>query len=371
MKIKIQQFLCANHSWSVVGWNLARSFIKMGHDVCLYPTDCLPNKTNHLPIDLQPYVKSMAYDDFDMQVSYTAPINWGKYLNNGKNKFAIWAYEFNGPNVLPAGFAKHHIFTDKVLAPSEYVKDIFVNSHIPADKIEVVPHGIDLDDYKNTKTFPLKTKKNIKIGLPLGQLHRRKNIEGLLHSYFKAFNKDDDVCLVLKIQQQKQQKEMLHSFDVNFNKIYNDIKNEYKNRAEVEVVTEFIPDMIEFYNACDIIFTMSHCEGFYMPGLEALAANKIVIAPRHGGQLDFLNDDNSLLVEGKIVRSPKTYAYWSSSPYAEMFKPNIDDAVKKLRHAVDNYEELHKKLLPNMAKTAEQFTWDKAAEQIVELRHDA
>ena len=379
MKIKIQQFLYQNHSWSVVGWNIARALIKQGHVVHLIPTDrfitndkgieTTEPRNCHLPEDLKPYELNSPDSIYDCQISYTAPINWGKYLRNGrKNRFAIWAYEFNGPNILPPGFSKYYQFADKILPPSNYVKDIFANSNIPENKMVVIPHGISLEDYENKNKLKLNTKNKIKIGLPLGQLHRRKNPKDLLEAYYKAFDKNDDVCLLLKMQHQKQQqKKKLNQFDVDFNTIYNELNRKYKNRGQVEIITKFIPNMIEFYNTCDIIFTMSNCEGFYMPGLEALAAGKIVIAPRHGGQLDFLNDDNSILIDGSIVRAPRSYAYWSSSPYANMFKPNIDDAVEKLRNTVENYEELQQKLSPNMKSQAESMTWDKVAEQILGL----
>jgi len=367
MKIKIQQFLYQNHSWSVVGWNIARALIKQGHEVHLIPTD--RDKKCHLPEDLKPYEKTAPIDKYDCQISYTAPLNWGNYLKHGnKNRFAIWAYEFNGKNVLSPGFVKYHQFTDKVLPPSEFCKDVFKNSGMPDDKLVVVPHGINLEDYNNKNKFPLQNKKKIKIGLPLGQLHRRKNLSGLLEAYLKAFKKTDDVCLVLKTQTQKQQeKSKLHLFDVDFNTVLHETKLSHKNGGAIEVVTKFIPDMIEFYNTCDIIFTMSNAEGFYMPGLEALAAGKLVVAPRYGGQLDFLNDDNAVLIDGKTVRVPRKYTYWSHSQFAEMFKPDVDDAAKKIKYAVDNYDELLNKLSPNMKAMSEKLTWANVASQIIGL----
>ena len=39
MKIWSRQFLGRNHSWAVVGRNLMREFVAMGHEVHLFPTD--------------------------------------------------------------------------------------------------------------------------------------------------------------------------------------------------------------------------------------------------------------------------------------------------------------------------------------------
>lgn len=367
MRVSIQQYLYQNHSWSVVGWNIAEALLKQNHTVDLFPTDNA--KKCHLPYNLLPYESNMISSEYDMQISYTAPINWPVYLQKGhKNRFAIWAYEFNGPNILRSDFAKHQKSVDKILAPSNFVKDIFVNSNVDKDKIVVVPHGVHPEQYENKCAYPLKTRKKIKIGLPLGQLHARKNLKGLLTAYYKAFSKHDDVCLVLKIQTQKQQqKQENHAFDLDFYTVFSETKRRFPNGGEVEVVKEFIPDMVEFYNACNIIFTMSNGEGFYMPGLEAMAAGKLVIAPRHGGQLDFMNDDNSLLVEGEIVRAPRNYQYWTQSPYAEMFQPDVEDAVRKLQYAVKNYKQLMEKFRPNMEEQVKKLTWDNVVKQIVGL----
>src|SRR5271157_2893132 len=87
MRIKIQQFLFGKcHSWSLVGQNLGRSLIKLGHTVEFVSTDGFVER--YCPQDLKPFVKEVPTGIYDCQISYTAPHNWPKYLANGtKNKF--------------------------------------------------------------------------------------------------------------------------------------------------------------------------------------------------------------------------------------------------------------------------------------------
>ena len=110
---------------------------------------------------------------------------------------------------------------------------------------------------------------------------------------------------------------------------------------------------------------MTHAEAFYLPGLEGLASGKIIISPKYGGQLDFLSDQNSLLVTGKKIRAPAEALYWSDTIYSEMFNPDINDAVDKLRFAYENkdfclksFSEASKEILPN-------FTWQKITNDII------
>lgn len=360
MKVCFEQFLGENHSWSLVGQNLARVFVSKGYEVHLKST----NGYLYFPEDLKNNIRENLDKEYDIQLTYTAMHNLPRYLSHGhKNRFGIWNYE---TTVLPTGFAKYYKFTDKFLPSSNFSKQIFLQNGIPEEHMVVVPHGISLN-VANKNKYPLKTSKKYKILANIAQPHIRKNIPGLFEVFGRAFTSADDVCLVIKISIKKQ---LDSAFEVDFNKILNEFKLKYKNHAEVEVVSEFIPDIVEIYNACDIIFSMTYAECFWLPGIESISVGKLTIAPNYGGQLDFMNQDNSLLIDGKIVRAPKTMQYWSPSPYAQMFEPSIDDACFKLKQATQQYDILLNKFLPSMNSMATKFTWDNAVDQIIGLTND-
>lgn len=377
MKICWFGFLAKNHSWSIVAQNISRELIKLGHEVDLFST----NGLQYFPEDLKPYLKgyldegipittpedfmskvgAKLYPTYDMQLSYTALRNFCQYFVRGdKNRFGIWNYE---TTVLPTAFAKYYRCVDKVLPSSNFSKKIFTDNGMPEDKQVMIPHGIHLDRFQNLGRYPLKTKKKYKILCNIAQPHLRKNIPGLLKAWGKAFTKSDDVCLVLKISR----KSPNPLFDVNFNEYYNEFRNKFKNHAEIEIIDTFITDIETLYNACDVVMTMSHAECFWMPGLEAFAANKIVVAPRYGGQLDYMNDENSILIDGKIIRAEMQMQYWEPSPYASVFDPDPEDCAKKLRDLIANYGDYHKKFTPKMQELVLDYSWTKVAEKIVAL----
>ena len=95
--------------------------------------------------------------------------------------------------------------------------------------------------------------------------------------------------------------------------------------------------------------------------------NKIVIAPRYGGQLDFMNDENSLLIDGKEIRADIRMQYWEPSSYAKVFDPNVEHAAKLLKDVVANYNDYHLKFAPKMEELVVDYTWKKAAEKILNL----
>lgn len=349
-------------SWSIVGQNIARSLIKQNHEVHLQST----NGYQHFPKDLEPYVKEKLDPVYDMQLSYTAMRNFPKLLANGnKNRFGIWNYE---TTVLPVGFAKYHKFCDKMLPSSTFANKVFADNGIPKNKLVTVPHGINVDEYSSKEIYPLKTNKSKKILSNIAQPHIRKNIPGMFEAFGKAFTKKDDVCLVCKISVKKQDKSKRKmAFDVDFWRIYNEFCKKYPNHAEVEIITEFLPSMVPLYNAVDVVYSATRAECFNLPMLEGMATNNIVISPKWGGHLEFMNENNSLLIEGKEVRAPKEMQYWSSSPYAAMFEPNLDDAAEKLQFVIKNYDSLKDKFLPGMKEQLNKLTWDKVTSQIVSL----
>jgi glycosyltransferase involved in cell wall biosynthesis len=359
LRVKIQQFLFGGTllSWSLVGHNIGRALMKRGHDVEFVSTDGIIDK--FVPIDLKKHVKGEPTGRYDLQVSYTAMHNFPRYLAHGfKNRFGIWNLD---GTVLEKGMVKYYQCCHKMLPSSDFSKQVFIDGKIPEDHLVVVPHGINLSDFETEDKYKLKTTKKTKILLNIATPHKRKNLKNTLKAFGKAFNKSDDVCLVVKVSKGnvKDQK-----FSVDFDNTLSKFKKEFKDHAEIEVIPGFIPSIIDLYNACDIIFMMSHLEQWWLPGIEAMASGKLVVASNWSGQLHYLNNDNSLLIDGKVVRMPRGYQYWNPSPMAKMFEPSIDDAVDKLRYAVENYEGLLQKFGPSMYDTVQRFTWAKVGEQI-------
>lgn len=372
MRIIIRQFLNANHSWAHVGRGIANGLIAQGHQVDLFSTDGYNNIPDNLKKHIIGYAEDnkLAYgklpdNNYDMSISYTALKNMEPYLSHSKkNRFGIWAYEFAGKNAIAGGFAKYYKYTDMLLPPSNFAKQVFIDSGIPESAMTVIPHGVDFEFINSATPYSLKTKKSHKIMIqPIGQIHRRKNISGLLEMYGKAFKKSDDVCLVLKIQD----REPTQPFELSFSEIFSKFKNEYKNHAEIEIIKDYIPNIYSLYKSCDIVFTASNAEGFGMPALEANALGKINIAPRYGGFLDFLNDDNSLLIDGKEFFVPPNYLYWESKGGLKAFKPSIDDGVAKLRYAIKHKDELLKKYSANISPTEKNYNWMTITNKILEL----
>ena len=373
MKILIRQFLGKNHSWAVCGWGIARALKKAGHTVHLFSTDGI----KHLPDDLKENIVGFIEENkpdnvfgrspdasYDAQFSYTCMKNFSHFLSSGnKNRFGIWCYEWAGHNVLPDGFAKSYKDCDFLCAPSNFAKRVFLESKIPEQSIKVIPHGIDSDQYSQNSTLKLPTNKSFKILVNVAQNHLRKNIPGLLEAYGKAFSNKDDVALILK----GSNKPVNLQFEISLKDCLDNFYKKYPRHAEVKLFTDFIPDVSILYRSVDATFTLAHTEGFFFPALESIASGKLVIAPKWGGHLDFLNDSNSLLVSGKEARANPKSMYWESKPNAIWFDPSIDDAVLKLRFAFSNFKEINQKVENDRPNILKEYSWDNIIQRFLSL----
>src|SRR5690606_36077105 len=132
---------------------------------------------------------------------------------------------------------------------------------VPDSHLVVVPHGINLEDFNNKNKYSLNTNKSKKILLNMAQPHKRKAIPLALEAFGRAFNKNDDVCLVAKVFTANKGNTV---FDVDFYNILKTYKAKYKDSAEILPVTNFIPDIAELYNACDINFSATHAECWHL-----------------------------------------------------------------------------------------------------------
>ncbi len=357
MKIKIQQFLFGKcHSWSIVAQNIAKQLIK-NHSVDLVSTDGI--KEAFISKELKKHIKITPDKLYDMQLSYTIPHNMPKFLNYGaKNRFGIWCYEFP---IIPAEQIKYiNSACDLLLPPSNFARDSFIECKANEDKIKVLPHGINLEDFENKNKYKISTNKKIKFLIPLGQPHLRKNIVNTVEYFFRTFSKNDDVVLILKAPNKKP-----GGHDISVNETVASLKKKYKNHPEIKLITDFVPNMVELYNACDVVYSLTRAEAFFMPALEGFAANKVVMVPRYGGQLDFCHDDNSILLDGKTTQADREALYWQGDIKNVWFESDFDDVSFKLKQVANNYDAILQSKQEKMKHKINEYTWENVTKQLI------
>jgi len=393
MKIRFHAKLGEAHSWCYTQHDIIRAIRKIGgHEVFLKSTDNL----KHLPDDLKDLLlpgyhgalikgptdfitengeqikvdpkiplKEISDKDlpYDLELAYTILFQGPRrFLQTSKCRAIIWNFE---SSALPEGWNEYIKSIDFLLPSSQYSYDIFAQNGIPKDKMVLVPHGVDTTIFNpNIPPFQLRTEKKIKF-LHNARPHARKLHNRVINTYLDTFTGNDDVCLVLKTKFLTPSREK--PFEVDVKQILQEAYKGRKNPPEIEIVNTVIPEIGALYNACDVVVSMSSCEGFWCPGLEALACEKLVIAPRHGGQLDFLNDNNSLLIDTKEMKAELSHQYWTNSEKAVVGDPSCKHFAQLLRRAYENLEEEKKRIFEPSKETVKKFSWENAAKIILDL----
>ena len=113
------------------------------------------------------------------------------------------------------------------------------------------------------------------------------------------------------------------------------------------------------------MISLTHGEGFGRPLLEATMTGLPVVASGWSGQLDFLSDQDSLLLGGQLVDIPKSIV-WKDIliPESQWFNVNENQAYKCMNYCLENETEISKKGKNLMKINRGKFTLSKMVEKL-------
>jgi glycosyltransferase involved in cell wall biosynthesis len=176
---------------------------------------------------------------------------------------------------------------DELWVPSEYVRAMYVEAGVDADRVVTIPNGVDLDLFRpDGAERELPQAGEGTRFLFVGGLIARKGADVLFDAWREAFAGRDDVTLVLK--------------DFGANDIYRDagrgpILDHIASGALPRIVLVeddlSTDEVAALYRACDVLVHPYRGEGFAMPVLEAMACGLPVIVTAGGPTDEFVPDD--------------------------------------------------------------------------------
>ena len=118
-------------------------------------------------------------------------------------------------------------------------------------------------------------------------------------------------------------------------------------------------EMNEMYNHHKIkaFYLTTHGEGFGRPILEATMTGLPVITSNWSGHLDFLDEEHSLLVSGKMEQVPRSVV-WKDIiiPESKWFVADEGSVSSALNFVYTNYNEVKKRALDLMKINREKFS---------------
>lgn len=215
---------------------------------------------------------------------------------------------------LPAGWVEACAAFDEIWVPSRFNLESFARAGVPADRLQVVPVGIDAARYDPARVEPLDLpgRRGFTF-LSVFDWSRRKGWDVLLEAYGRAFRASEDVCLVLRTSDRRGRPGSLASVVA---AAFDRLGLPSGARPAVLVLEEPLAedDMPRLYRTADAFVLPTRGEGWGLPLMEAMASGLPVIATRWGAHLDFLTDDTGFLIDVEAV-VPVDAEQTERSPY--------------------------------------------------------
>ena len=267
-----------------------------------------------------------------------------------------------------------------IIVPSNFTAETFKRCHYDKNQevdgeqqkvgqvelerpIEVLFEGVDTDIYRPLNSSEIKSDftdelnnllKEDFVYLHVGQMTRgkygedRKNIPLMIKCFIQAFtNNPNSPALLLKINGANfsvlDRKETVARID--------EIKNKF---SEADIIPNVyllhgdltIKEMAMLYNNPKIkgFVSCTHGEGFGRPLLEASCCGLPVIASKWSGQMDFLNDKESLMINGHLKEIPDSQV-WEPIVVkpGQWYNVNEADVIRKFRMFHKKFRIINKK----------------------------
>ncbi len=273
---------------------------------------------------------------------------------------AVQPWEFGG---IPDSWVKAvREGVDEVWCYSTYIRDCYVLSGVPRDRVHVVPIGVDSELFSpEGAKFPLRTQRRFRF-LFVGGTIARKGIDVLLDAYVGAFRPDDDVCLVVKstgsgsFYKGQCADELIRQL------------SQAPGAPEIELIDDDLApkDIAALYRSCDVLVHPYRGEGFALPVAEAMAAGLPVVVTGYGACMDYCDESNAYLVPAGVDRlrdpsgaGPSSLGYWWAAP-------SKADLARLMRHVRDNPAEAAQKAVAARARIQQEYSWDAAARKVRE-----
>jgi glycosyltransferase involved in cell wall biosynthesis len=213
---------------------------------------------------------------------------------------------------------------DEVWAVSEFVKDA-ISKH-SKKRVLVFPTPIIAPDLNETLDRSA-------IGLPAGvdfnlfifdymSIFNRKNPLAIVEAHKKAFPNSDGPILVIKSANGDSDAENREK-----------LRFSIKGREDIFLVEEYLSryQLNALVAECQSYVSLHRSEGYGLTMAEAMALGKPVIATAYSGNLDFMNNENSILIPYSLVSvGPDAFPYPETSKWAEPDIEKAADAIRRL-----------------------------------------
>lgn len=242
--------------------------------------------------------------------------------------FPVWEL-----SIYPPEWAKQLERFDEIWTPSKFVFDSICA--VVSRPVYHMPHsvGVQLTSFLGRRYFGLPESSFLFLFFfDFRSYIERKNPLAVINAFQSvcAVKPDGDIKIVIKLNKpgDLSKDEELANFM--------EAINNYEYKDNFIIIDKVLTDneMKNLMRCCDCFISLHRSEGFGRGMAEAMYLGKPVIATGYSGNLDFMNENNSLIVNYKLISVKEgQYPYPDGQVWAE---PDIDHAVYCMLKLINN-----------------------------------
>jgi FkbM family methyltransferase len=256
----------------------------------------------------------------------------------------------------PADFFEKLKKFDQVWVPSEWQRVCTIEQGIPANKVKVVPEGVDIEMFK-----PISNSTQFPEGRPfrfvvVGRWEYRKSTKEIIKAFIETFSEDEKVELVLSVD----------------NRFANDGLSTTEDRlakfglshAGIKIVHhQSKEDYVKLLQSADVFVSCARSEGWNLPLIEAMASGIPAMYSNWGAQLQFAQGKGiPVNIHGEVPAGVSNDESWDSTSPGNFAEPDFGDLKLRFREVYDEFELYKERALADSEIIRDQFTWANAAQ---------
>lgn len=359
LEVVLEGEFFAGHSFANVNDQLAVEFSRRT-EISLLLRRVVTTQENASPTHtadlLRPYFNRQSVSGRRVLIRHSFPPNW-----NPPNDGSIWVHIQPWElDYLPTDWIvplQQHV--NEIWVPSCFVRDVYLRSGIEAQKVHVIPWGVELDIFKpDTVPLLLPTQKSFRF-LFVGGTIKRKGFDILLEAFRQEFDVLEDVCLVVKDQGTK-------SFYLGATSEV-EIREAQSSADCAEIIyldqTLTQGQLAGLYTACNCLVAPYRGEGFCLPALEAMSCGIPVIVPKGGPTDDFVSDEVGYVLPARKVETNPIGDLCGPATWNEV---DIADVRRSMRAVFENRHEAQQCGARAAKFVRDNFTWKLTAQMMLD-----
>ncbi|MGC9124026.1 MAG: glycosyltransferase [Thermoplasmata archaeon] len=286
----------------------------------------IPDNIEEFFSTLNPYKLNIIHVNAD-QLPYVYQ-NLGASRFKNKYNVGIWYWEIE--DYFP--FTKSFEYIDELWVFSEFLYKIF--SSLTDKPVKNIKYNFKLSAKYIIDPKVIRKKYNISeedivfyFSFDFHSSFERKNPDGVIKAFLIAFNdklKYKNVKLIVKSINARY-------YPDKFKYLIELAKNDNRIIYIDTVLTK--EEQLSLINASDCFISLHRSEGLGLGILEAMYLGKCVIATNYGGNVGYTAEDNSLLVNYKLIEIKEEFGPYSGGHWAE---PDLEQAAYFMRWVYEN-----------------------------------